>query len=171
MVVLETPRLILRHFMAHDLEPLFSLYSDPEIRQYFPDGTRTRDQTKEELDWFRHGHPDFPRLGLWATVDRSSGAFVGRCGLLPWRIEGQREVELAYVIDRSRWGQGLATEASVAIVEHAKSALHLRRLISLIMPGNLASQRVAQKVGMSVEREHVDDFGLCHVYSRSLSES
>ena len=169
MVILETQRLVLRHLVADDLDALYALYRDSETRRYFPDGTRTREETKDELEWFLRGHPNYPELGLWATVDRNSGTFLGRCGLLPWEIEDQHEVELAFLIDKSRWGEGLATEAAAAIVSHACGVLHLRRLICLISPGNSASVRVAQKVGMSFERELTDDLGLCQIYSRSLS--
>ena len=170
MVILETPRLALRHLVPEDLDALFALYGDPEMRRYFPDGMRTRDETKQELEWFLQGHPKYPELGLWATVERSSGNFLGRCGLLPWEIDFKHEVELAFLIDKSRWGEGLATEAAAAIVGYATSVLHLQRLICLITPGNSASVRVAQKVGMSFERELMDKLGLCHIYSRSLQQ-
>jgi RimJ/RimL family protein N-acetyltransferase len=169
MVILETPRLVLRHLVPADLEVLFALYRDPEIRQYFPDGTLTLEQTRKELEWFRFGHPKHPELGLWATAERSSGAFLGRCGLLPWEIEDTHEVELAFLIDKARWGEGFATEAASAIVTYAQSTLNLKRLICLITPGNVASTRVAQKVGMSFERKLIDELGLSHIYSRSLS--
>jgi RimJ/RimL family protein N-acetyltransferase len=169
-VILETPRLVLRHLVPNDLNALFALYRDPEIRQYFPDGTRTFDETRRELEWFQHGHPEFPRLGLWATVERSSGAFLGRCGLLPWEIGGKFEVELAFLIDKSRWREGFASEAARAIVGYARSQLGLSRLICLIAPGNIASMRVATTVGMSFEREFEDELGLCHIYGCSLGQ-
>ena len=168
MVVLQTPRLVLRQFEPADIEPLYALYRDPEIRQHYPDGTRTYEQTREELEWFRNGHPDHPELGLWATVERSTGAFLGRCGLLPWHIDGQPEVELAYMIRKDRWREGLATEAAQAIVRHASEQLGLRRLICLVIPGNDASAGVAQKVGMRFERVWIDEFGSSHLYSLAL---
>jgi RimJ/RimL family protein N-acetyltransferase len=168
MRVLETERLLLRHFEPADLEPLYALYRDPEIRRYYPDGTRTLEETKEELEAFLHGHRKRPVLGLWATVEKSSGAFLGRCGLLPWSIDGQPEVELAYLIDKARWGEGFGTEASLAIVEHARNVLGLERLICLITPGNAPSAAIATRVGMRFEREYVDEYGPCHIYSRSL---
>ena len=169
MLILTTERLSLRHFEASDLEPLAALYGDPEIRQYFPDGTRSFEETREELLWFMRGHPRRPELGLWATVDRRTGAFLGRCGLLPWSIDGAPEVELAFLITKARQGEGLATEAALAIMEHAKHNLGLKRLICLIMPGNSASKAVARKAGMTFEREYTDEFGLCHIYAKSLS--
>jgi len=123
---------------------------------------------RKKLEWFLQGHHTPPELGLWATIERNTGAFLGRCGLLPWTIQGQPEVELAYLIDKSRWGEGLATEAARGIIRHARTELHLKRLICLIMPGNAASAAVATKVGMALEREHTGEFGLCHVYSRAL---
>ena len=170
MVVLETRRMTLRHLLPEDLSALFDLYRDPEVRRYFPDGTLTLDETREELEWFRRGHPNDPQLGLWAAVERSSGAFLGRCGLLPWEIDGRHEVELAFLIDKSRWREGFATEAATAIASHARTALGIQRLICLIMPGNSASVRVAQKAGMTFERELLDEYGLCHVYASAPSE-
>ena len=170
MRILETPRLLLRHFEAADLEPLFALYRDPEMRRYFLDGTRTRAETQEELEWLLNGHPEYPELGLWATIEKETGAFLGRCGLLPWTISGKSEVELAYLIDKARWGEGFASEASRGIIGHARQELGLRRLICLIMPGNQRSIAVAKKVGMNFESEYAHEYGLCHVYGRSLRE-
>jgi RimJ/RimL family protein N-acetyltransferase len=168
MVVLKTERLLLRHLEPRDLESLYVLYRDSEIRKYYPDGTRTLEETKEELDWFLNGHPRHPELGLWATVERSSGEFLGRCGLLPWHIQGRDEVELAFMIKKERWREGFATEASQGIIRHADQVLGLRRLVCLVMPGNVASAGVAQRVGMSFEREFEDEYGLSGLYALAL---
>lgn len=168
MVILTTERLVLRHLELGDLESLYALYRDPEMRQFYPDGTRTLAETNEELDWFLNGHPRHPELGLWATIERSSGAFLGRCGLLPWQIDGTDEVELAFMIDKRRWREGLATEAARGIIAYAQDALKLQRLICLVMPGNEASAGVAIKVGMHFEREYSDEFGPCHIYPLRL---
>jgi RimJ/RimL family protein N-acetyltransferase len=168
MIILETPRLVLRHLELADLDALSALYRDPEIRRYFPDGTRTRAEAEEDLNYFRNGHPEYPELGLWATVEKGSGAFLGRCGLLPWKIDGKDEVELAFLIDKARWREGLATEASLAIVQYAKNKLRLGRLICVITHGNVASVGVAEKVGMAFEREYTDEYGPCLIYSQSF---
>jgi RimJ/RimL family protein N-acetyltransferase len=166
-VVLETERLVLRRLLPSDLPALHALYRDPVVRRYFPDGTRTLEETREELEWFLGGHPRHPELGLWATIERATGAFLGRCGLLPWTIDGALEVELAYLIAPTRWGEGFATEAARGIVRHAHGGLGLERLIGLIDPDNAASVRVAEKVGMRFDRRHVDEHGPCHLYARS----
>lgn len=66
MNILETERLLLRHPLLTDLDDLYALYSDSEMRRYFPDGTLTRQETLEELEWYLAGHPRHPELGLWA---------------------------------------------------------------------------------------------------------
>lgn len=150
------------------MDVLAALYGDPDVRRYFPDGTLTREQTAAEIEWHRRGHPDNPSLGLWAAIDRSTGALIGRCGLLPWTIDGRDEVELAFLIAKDRWGKGLATEAALGIVAHARDQLGLRRLICLITHGNDASVRVAQKAGMTFERDYTDEYGPCMIFARAL---
>jgi ribosomal-protein-alanine N-acetyltransferase len=105
---------------------------------------------------------------LWAVVERQTGEFLGRCGLLPWHIKGKDEVELASMIKKERWREGLATEAAQGIIRHANQVLGLRRLVCLVIPGNTASAGLAQKVGMSFECEFTDELGTSHLYSRTL---
>ncbi len=166
MHILETERLYLRHFVPEDLASLYELYSDPEVRRYFPEGTLTYEETRKELTWFLNGHPDHPELGLWATIQKETGQFIGRCGLLPWLIDDRPEVEVAYMIGKTSWGQGLGTEAAQAVLEYGFNELQLTRLICLIDRDNQASLKVAQKIGMQYEREGVDDKGPFLLYAR-----
>lgn len=165
MKILETPRLLLRHLEPADLEDLYALYCDPEITRYIPDSPRSYEETRQQLEWHMHGHPRHPELGLWATIHKSSGAFIGRCGLLPWSIDGQEEVEVAYLIARDYWGQGLGTEAARAVLDYGFNTLDLPRLVCLIDEDNLASKRVAQKIGMAFEKMGEDEIGPFWLYS------
>jgi len=151
--ILETSRLKLRHLKSDDLDELFALYQDPEIRRYFPDGVKNYEDTKEELEWFLNGHPEHPELGLWATIHKESCKFIGRCGLLPWEIDGKLEIEVAYLLDKNFWHQGLATEAAMGILAYAFENLNLSRIICLMDPDNIASQKVAKRIGMTLERK------------------
>ena len=167
MKILETNRLILRRLLPNDLDSLFALYSDQEVRRYFPEGTLTYEETKEELEWFLNGHPSHPQLGLWATIYKETNQFIGRCGLLPWTIEQCPEVEVAYLLSKEYWGRGLGTEAAQAILQYGVEQLHLSRLICLIDPENQASRKVASKIGMTFEREIEDKFGRALLYATS----
>jgi ribosomal-protein-alanine N-acetyltransferase len=165
MLILETKRLRLRHMIPEDLEALFTLYRDPEMRRYFPEGTLSYADTEEELTWYLHGHPKHPKLGLWATIHKETGQFLGRCGLLPWTIDGVFEIEIAYMIDQRFWGQGLGTEAARGIRDYAFDKLGLPRLVCLIDEENIASIKVAEKIGMAFEEEGEDELGPFHLYT------
>jgi ribosomal-protein-alanine N-acetyltransferase len=184
--VLETERLILRHLAIDDLSPLARIYSDPDVRRFFPEGTLTYEETKEELEWIIEVYYGRYGFGLWATIDKGTGVFIGRCGLLPWTIvpgntgglalrhadeyppgTDGTEVELAYLLDKSHWGKGLGTEAAQAIVDYGFEHLHLPRLICLFDPENRASGNVARKVGMTYENDVELDAELIPLFSIS----
>ena len=167
MIILETPRLILRHQVLDDLDSLFELYSDPDVIKYIPDAPRSLHETREELEWHMHGHPRHPELGLWATIHKDSGKFIGRSGLLPWTIDGKQEVEVAYLLGRQYWGQGLGSEIAQAILDYGFNKLHLSRLICLIDAENLASIKVAEKIGMKFEKAGQDEIGPFLLYSKN----
>jgi RimJ/RimL family protein N-acetyltransferase len=151
--ILETKRLLLRRQTMEDLDALWALYCDPDITKYIPDAPRSYEEAQEELEWFMNGHPKHPELGLWATIHKETGKFIGRCGLLPWTIDGQQEKEVAYTLAQEYWGQGLGTEVAQGILQYGFEQLHLSRLICLIDPKNVASQRVAEKMGMTLEKK------------------
>jgi len=153
MKILETKRLILRHQTLDDLDSLWALYQNPNITKYIPDAPRSYEEAKEELEWHMHGHPKHPELGLWATIHKETGKFIGRCGLLPWTIDNQFDIEVAYTIAEEYWGQGLASEAAEGILNYGFENLNLSRLICLIDPENIGSQKVAEKIGMKFERK------------------
>ncbi len=165
MIILETKRLFLRRQIIEDLDALWALYCNPEITKYIPDAPRSRAEAQEELEWHMNGHPDHPELGLWATIHKESGKFIGRCGLLPWTIEEQYDVEVAYTIAEEYWGQGLGSEAAEAILKYGFEKLNLSRLICLIDAENIASQKVAEKIGMTFERKAHDEMGTFQIYS------
>jgi RimJ/RimL family protein N-acetyltransferase len=163
--IIETERLALRCLTMDDLDALAAIYRDPEVREYFPEGTLTHEETREELEWIIDVYYGRYGFGLWATLHKETNAFIGRCGLLPWEIDGRSEVEVAYLLARPYWGQGLATEAARAILTYGFEQLNLSRLICLIDPANAASVNVAVKIGMSLERETEVDGEPTLVYS------
>ena len=151
MIVLQTARLAFRHWQPSDLDALATIQGDPEVMRYFPSGPRSVEETARDIErcvalQAEHG------FSLWAPLERASGRLIGRSGLLPQTLGGRDEVEIAYLLARSRWGLGLATEAALAIRDHGFGVLGLPRLVSIIHRDNLASRRVAEKAGMRAER-------------------
>jgi [ribosomal protein S5]-alanine N-acetyltransferase len=166
--ILETPRLRLRQLNRGDVDALARLYADQDVRRYFPEGTLTYAETQEEVDWIIEKYYGVYGYGLWATIDKQTGAFIGRCGLIPWHLPdrpGMLEVEVAYLLDKAYWRQGLGTEAALAIRDYAFQQLQLPRLICMMYPQNVASHKVAVSMGMTLDREAEDEAGRYWIYS------
>lgn len=112
--------------------------------------------------WQRHG------FGLWLARDRMTAAAVGRGGLQYTRATGGEAVEVAWMIAPERWGQGLATELARCALDVGFTQLKLAEIVALTLPGNVASRRVMEKVGMRYERE-LEHAGLPHVLYRAAA--
>ena len=166
-MILESKHLIFRHQVIEDLDDLWALYRDPEIKKYIPDAPRSEEETRKELEWHMHGHPKNSSLGLWATIYKETGEFIGRCGLLPWDIDGQDEVEVAFAISKKYWGKGLGTEAAKSLLNYGFEELNLSRLVCLIDQQNVVSRKIAKKIGMSFEKAGRDEIGPFLLYAAS----
>jgi RimJ/RimL family protein N-acetyltransferase len=149
--VLQTERLVLRLMEIADVDDLMGIFSDPVTMHYYPN-TKSRQEAEEWVRRVQQSHRD-RGFGLWVAVLKDSGEFVGQCGLTVQEVEGKNEVEIGYLLLRRFWGRGLATEAARAARDHGFNTLGYERLVSLIDPGNLASRRVAEKVGLTLEKE------------------
>jgi RimJ/RimL family protein N-acetyltransferase len=141
------PPLFLSTRVVHRSAPRY------QVRRYFPEGTLTYEETKEELEWLLNGHPAHPQLGLWATIHKETNQLIGRCGLIPWTIDQTLEVEIAYLLAKQYWKQGLGAEVAQALVRYGFEQLRLSRLIALIDPDHQASIRTAKKAGLEFERD------------------
>ena len=102
---------------------------------------------------------------------RDGGAFVGDCGLTPQDVDGTIEIEVGYHVRRSLQGRGYATEAAAAARDYARDVLRLDRLVAIIHPANVATQRVAEKIGLALEQE-LDRHGKRRrIYAGRISEN
>ena len=153
MIVLETPRLILRQFVPEDVDALSEVLCDRENMRYYPNPFARPDVEAWIEKTLRRYRDD--GIGFWALILKASRQFAGDCGLMLQHVDGVIETEVGYHLARRHQGQGLATEAARACLDHAFSTLGLERVISLIRPENLPSRRVAERNGMSVEKETI----------------
>lgn len=153
LTILETPRLRLHRTHHADIPSLIALWTDPEVTRYM--GGPRDEEVLTKVFTESADAPFAEDYDLWPVEEKITGEVIGDCGLLLKEIEGVDEIELVYVIARSRWGKGYATEMAMALRQHAFEVLGLDRLVSLIDPENAASQRVAEKVGMKLQKEVV----------------
>jgi RimJ/RimL family protein N-acetyltransferase len=142
--VLETPRLRLRQFCEGDLDAYARITADAEVMRHVGGNALTRDEAWRSLGYML-GHWQIRGFGLYAAEEKQSGALVGRIGL--YRPEGWPGLEVGWLVDRARWGEGFASEAGAACLAQAFTRLDARRVISVIEPPNKASIRVAEKLG------------------------
>ncbi|MBC7879419.1 MAG: GNAT family N-acetyltransferase [Anaerolineales bacterium] len=151
-----------------DLDALFALYSDADVKKYVYSEAMTHEETKEELEWAIKVYAEQPGFGLWATIYKETGEFIGRCGLLQWTIEERPEVEVTYMLSKKYWGQGLGTEIAQALMQYGFEQLKLPRLICCIDKENQASINVATNLGMIFEKEMDTGEGPELLYSKTL---
>lgn len=149
---LQTDRVALRRFRTEDADLLIELDSDPAVMRFLSGGEGTapevvRDQILPSL-LAAYERWD-GRFGLFAAYD-AGDAFLGWFCLRPERDGPLDDVELGYRLRQDAWGRGYATEVSAALLEKAFTELDVRVVWGETMALNLASQRVMEKVGMTV---------------------
>lgn len=154
--MIETDRLILRQMQGEDADPLLLVFGDPVVMASFGAEPFDRDQMR---GWVQRNldHQDRHGYGLFTVILKESGSVIGDCGLELMALDdGPAAVaaaELGYDLRSDHWNRGLATEAAMAVRDHAFGTLRLPRLASLIRQGNVPSRRVAEKIGMRHERD------------------
>ncbi len=157
--VLETERLRLRHFVESDLDAWADIVCDQEVMRYVGGKTLDRDQAWRSMGYVL-GHWRIRGYGLWAVEERSSGKLVGRIGL--YRPEGWPGLEVGWLVARSSWGEGIATEGAAEAMRYGFEKVGSDRIISVIMPDNYASIRVAEKLGERFDsRKQIQGHDVC----------
>jgi len=144
--IFETERLVLRELVPEDIDFLAAMMADPQVAHHY-DRRFSREAADEWLHrqierYHTDGH------GLWLAVDKATGTPVGQVGLIMQSVEGKKRPEIGWLLDRSQWGKGYATEAATAVRDAAFTRWKYPEVISLIRPANTPSQRVAERIGM-----------------------
>src|SRR3982751_3973205 len=151
MNVLETDRLVLRRMSADDADFMLGLLNDPSWLRFIGDrGVRTREDARA---YILKGPVDmYERLGfgIYLTELKEEGVPIGICGLV--KRDFLEDVDIGFALLPGFWGQGYAYEAASAVMEHAREALGLKRLVAITNPENPRSVRLLEKLGFSFAR-------------------
>jgi len=152
--MIETERLKLRKLEASDLASFVVLFGDAEVMKSSDHGTLTPAEVTVWLKRQIEARTSSDGIDLLAVVGKQSSSVLGYCGLTLFpNLDGEREIEIGYRLIREYWHLGYATEAAIAVRDYAFSELKLERLVALIEPVNNRSIRVAEKIGMTYEKE------------------
>ena len=151
--ILETPRLALREIVLGDLDFMAEMLGNPQVMEYWPKCYSRQEShqwlLKQQIRYRQDGY------GYWLVLEKEKLQPVGQVGLMKMKIEEQEEIALGYIIHPQFWKEGFAFEASKACIDYAFSDLDAKRVIALIRPENIPSQKVAEKLGMKHSGEVV----------------
>lgn len=155
-IFLETERLILRQFTENDVDNLVELDSDPEVMRYLNGGAATPRELVEQqiLPRFLSYYERYEDFGVWAAIEKVSGAFIGWFSLRPHDESRPNEMELGYRLRRAAWGQSYATEGALALIRKGFDELGVERVTANTYEHNSASRRVMEKAGMTLVQRY-----------------
>jgi len=157
MIILETPRLVIRNWEDRDRDLFHVINSDEEVMRFFP-FRRDRSQSDELFDSVQKMISE-TGLGFYALEEKEGGQCIGFAGLSRTNLEPhlpEGTVEIGWRLATSFWGKGYVTEASKAIVEYAFGTLGLTEVVSFAVQNNDRSTAVMQRIGMT--RDTASDF-------------
>lgn len=146
--IVATDRLVLRGFTAADQPAYAALRGDPDVVRFLPGGEALVPFASEiaasRIAAFREAWKR--GFGVWAVEERATGAFVGQAGLAA--MERSDAVEVLYALARPFWGRGYAREAAAAALSFGFESVRLDRIVGYVVPGNHASVRVLEAIGL-----------------------
>jgi [ribosomal protein S5]-alanine N-acetyltransferase len=148
---IETPRLVIRTFEPRDGEAWIAMVNDPAVNRFLPPGPDATMETFQEVIERRHAMEREIGYTMWAVDDKTTGTFVGQCGIRPVEEDAGPEIDLAYHYTRASWNKGYGTEAVIAVLAHGLGPAGLDRIMAVAMPENTGSWRVMEKAGMRYE--------------------
>lgn len=139
----DTTRTIMRPLEVQDLAFMSEFYQHPEHVRYLPQLQVPVRQLLEnrEKHWRDHG------FGTYLVLVKDSGIPIGYCGVE--YANGGAMVDIRFGITRERWGRGYATEVARRVLELSFTQFHLPIVYGAALPGNAASLKVLQAIGMS----------------------
>lgn len=154
--ILTTPRLLLLKSVEDEEELLLPFFADPIVNRYIGEGKlKTPEQVRKTLEnhkkhWDAFGH------GFLTIFDKSTGEFMGRCGLVHLAMQHDNpEVEMGYLLYEKFWGKGYATEVARELLRWGFEELELESIIGVTRKENTASQIVLKKIGMRPHKEDI----------------
>lgn len=146
--IAETKRCFIREMTAEDMDSLYEILTDEETAKYLPAKAGTKEEELEKLISYVSCVYSFFGYGYWGVFAKETGELIGRAGFK----EGEFPLEAGYVIKRSHWSQGYATEVLTELVKYAEEELGCTEIYANIDERNIASLRVAEKCGVICNR-------------------
>ena len=167
-MLIETPRLRLRSLIDADIEPLIEMLIDPEVMRHVSPTPVPRESAEAAAMHYRRLR-EANGYGWWA-IERNGGPLFAGIILLQqvkFTAAFTPAVEVGWLLPRAHWGHGYATEGGRAALDYAFETVKLDEVVALTATGNVPSQRVMRRLGMT--HDAVDDFEHPHVADKALA--
>lgn len=148
-IVTTTARLVIRRWRLNDADRLFDIYRRIEVVQGLGAEVRPMQDRREAVELLerdRARRAVDPRFGSWAVVERSLNVLVGSVILKPLP-DGHGEIEVAWQLHPDSWGNGFASEAAGALLQHG-FADGLEEVWAVTLLENHRSIAVCRRIGM-----------------------
>ena len=142
-----TSRLRMRPYRDDDVDALWQMWTDPDVRRYLWDDKVISRETAEETMRESIESTAANGFGHWAVTWRDGEELIGFCGLRQ-RQEAPGEVEFIYGLEPSLWGRGLIAEAARAWLRYGFETLGYTRIWALTDAPNARSEAVMRRLGM-----------------------
>ena len=158
--MIETPRLCLRKIAPSDFADLLKIYQVRENMQFILSGRA--DYRMEELQqkWAKMAWSDQRQYGFLIVERKEGKRIIGEAGFLRFPSTPDQELELAFLIDQSFWGQGYGTEICKALIAYGFEVLKMQRLKAGMYRDNQRSAQLVQKLGFRLRTEGTTTEGL-----------
>lgn len=166
--ITSTKRLFIRELAVSDINELYSIYSEPQIRRYIDNIDSDIEKEMEKQKAYIHNVYTFYGYGLWGVFNKTDKKLIGRCGIENQIVDGKEEIVLSYLIDYEYWGHGYAVESCNAILKYAYEELDIERVVAVIDIDNLRSIKTAQRLDMVCVKEFEHNGRKVFLYSKNL---
>jgi ribosomal-protein-alanine N-acetyltransferase len=146
---IQTARLTLHLLKHEDCSSLYKIYQSDGVLEYFPNPFPPSMEKVERFIAMQQKHWQEFGYGNWVMMIGEKSEIIGWAGLQ--YVPELDETEVGYLLDRSYWGRGFATEAAQASLQFGFERHNLDHVIALVHPKNLASIRVIEKCSMKYQ--------------------
>ncbi len=165
LFTLETERLLLRPLEMSDAEAMFAMDHNPNVHKYlWKKPTQTIDETIKIIEYIQEQYKR-NQIGRYATMLKETGAFIGWTGIkyIDDHVENGNTnfFDYGYRLAEEYWGQGYATEATKAWLDHGFNQMNIQNMHAYTHHENGASNHILRKAGFEFMHEYTADDGIC----------
>jgi len=154
--IIETNRLYFRKLNNNDFTDLCEMLQDIDVMyawEHIFSESQVNEWIQRQLDRYKKDG-----VGIFAMIEKETGEMVGQGGLVWGDIEDARVLEVTYMLKKAHWHKGFALEGAQGCANYAFNELGVSKVFMPIRPENIASIKVAEKLGAKVNGQYVKKY-------------